>query len=218
MVHSTDKKTGPSHEAPASPDSLMRALKDVGDPGQNTPKGSARAQRTYPPVDKWNPDFCGDLPMEIKRDGTWMYMGTPIGRKPMVRLFSSVLRRDNDGKYYLVTPVEKVGITVEDAPLHAVHLTVDGSGRTQRLTFGTLTDDQVTADADHPIRVSYDPGTNEPSPYVLVRANLEALINRNVFYDLVEHAVTETVDGTNMFGVWSAGTFFPFAPAEEVTG
>lgn len=215
MVHSTHNKTPRSDKAQASPDSLMRSLQDL---SAGAPEASSGSQRTYPPVDKCNPPFCGDLPMEIKRDGTWMYMGTPIGRKPMVRLFSSVLRLDDDGKYFLVTPVEKVGIIVEDAPLHAVHLAVDGVGQNQRLTFGTLTDDEVTADADHPIHVIYNPDTKEPSPYVLVRANLEALINRNVFYELVEHAVTETVDGTDMFGVWSAGTFFPFAPAQEVTG
>lgn len=169
-----------------------------------------------PPVHKWNPDFCGDIDMRIGRDGSWYYMGTPIGRKRMVKLFSTVLRRDADGRYYLVTPVEKLGIQVDDAPFVAVEMTVHGDGERQVLTFRTNVDDELMADAEHPIRAAIDPQTEEPSPYVLVRDRLEALIARPVFYDLVELGVQETLNGRDLFGVWSAGEFFPLAPAEDL--
>lgn len=158
-----------------------------------------------PPVHLWNPDCCGDIDMRIARDGTWYYLGTPIGRKPMVRLFSTIIRLDPDGKYYLVTPVEKVGITVEDAPFVAVEMTVEGKGRDQKLTFRSNVDDFATAGPDNPIRVEIDPETQEPSPYVRMRSNLDALIARAVFYDMVELA--EERDG--VLGVWSNGVFFP---------
>lgn len=161
-----------------------------------------------PPVHLWNPDFCGDIDMRIARDGTWYYLGSPIGRKPMVRLFSSIIRRDGDD-YFLVTPVEKVGITVEDAPFVAVSVEVSGEGERQVLRFVTHVEDEVEAGAEHPIRVVIDPVTQEPSPYVHVRANLEALIHRNVFYQLVELAVVREIDGRRWLGVWSGGEFFP---------
>lgn len=161
-----------------------------------------------PPVHLWNPDFCGDIDMRIARDGTWYYLGSPIGRKPMVRLFSSIIRRDGDD-YFLVTPVEKVGITVEDAPFVAVSVEVGGEGERQVLRFVTHVEDEVEAGAEHPIRVVIDPVTQEPSPYVHVRANLEALIHRNVFYQLVELAVVREIDGRRWLGVWSGGEFFP---------
>ena len=161
-----------------------------------------------PPVHLWNPAFCGDIDMRIARDGTWFYQGTPIGRKPMVRLFSTILRRDGDD-YVLVTPVEKVGIKVDDAPFVAVRLDVQGEGERQVLRFITNVEDEVEAGPEHPLRVVIDPRTQEPSPYVHVRANLEALINRNVFYQLVELAVSRTVDGQRWLGVWSHGEFFP---------
>jgi hypothetical protein len=164
-----------------------------------------------PPVHLWNPDCCGDIDMRIARDGTWYYLGTPIGRKPMVRLFSTIIRRDGDD-YFLVTPVEKCGITVDDAPFVAVTLAVEGEGEQQVLRFTTNVEDEVLADAAHPIRVELDPQTQEPSPYVLVRVNLEALIHRNVFYQLVELAVPREIDGVDWLGVWSSGEFFPIAP------
>lgn len=167
--------------------------------------GAAAKGKGLPPVHLWNPDFCGDIDMRIARDGTWYYLGSPIGRKPLVRLFSTILRHDEDGKYYLVTPVEKVGIRVDDAPFVAVEMTVEGTGEDQVLHFRTNVDDWVTAGPDHPIRVEIDPATEEPSPYVHVRARLEALIARAVFYDLVDLAVER--DGH--LGVWSAGRFFP---------
>ncbi len=170
--------------------------------------------RGLPPVHAWNPPFCGDIDMRIARDGTWYYMGSPIGRKPMVRMFSSILRHDEDGKYYLVTPVEKVGIIVDDAPLLAVEMTVEGEGAERILAFRTQVDDVVVADAAHPIRVAIDPVSGEPSPYVLVRDRLEALISRAVFYDLVALAEEREVAGVPTLGLWSAGTFFALGPVE----
>ncbi|WP_024694558.1 DUF1285 domain-containing protein [Pseudomonas syringae] len=161
-----------------------------------------------PPVHLWNPDFCGDIDMRIARDGTWYYQGTPIGRKPMVRLFSTILRRDGDD-YFLITPVEKVGIKVDDAPFVAVALDVTGEGETQVLRFVTNVEDETQAGVDHPLRVLIDPETQEPAPYIHVRSNLEALIHRNVFYQLVELAVTREIDGQRWLGVWSDGVFFP---------
>ncbi|GAC1031215.1 DUF1285 domain-containing protein [Pseudomonas sp. No.21] len=165
-------------------------------------------EKGLPPVHLWNPDFCGDIDMRIARDGTWYYLGTPIGRKPMVRLFSTIIRRDGDD-YFLVTPVEKVGITVDDAPFVAVSVEVSGEGEAQVLRFVTNVEDEVEAGAEHPIRVETDPITQEPAPYVHVRTNLEALIHRNVFYQLVELAVVRELDGRNWLGVWSGGQFFP---------
>ncbi len=161
----------------------------------------------YPPVNQWNPDFCGDMDMRIASDGTWFYMGTPIGRKEMVRLFSSILRRDDDDKYYLVTPVEKIGIQVDDAPLVAVEVAREGAGEDQILTFRTHVGDVVAAGADNPIRVETNPETGEPRPYVLVRDRLEALINRAVFYELVEMAVPDPGSGGGI-GLWSGGVYF----------
>lgn len=151
-------------------------------------------------------ETCGDFGIRILRDGTWLYHGSPIGRKPLVRLFSTVLRRDDDG-FWLVTPVERGRIEVDDAPFTAVEMTVEGTGAAQRLTFRTNVDDTVTADAAHPLRVALAPD-GEPSPYVLVRDRLEALIVRAVYYDLVELGEERLVDGEERYGVWSAGTFF----------
>lgn len=165
-----------------------------------------------PPVQLWNPEFCGDLDMRIARDGTWFYLGTPIGRPALVRLFSTILRRDGDD-YFLVTPVEKVGITVDDAPFVAVDFNVTGSGPEQVLSFETNVGDTITAGHNTPIRVVRDADTGEPSPYVLVRANLEALIDRKSFYRLVDIGAHH--DG--WFGLWSSGTFFPIIPSDELT-
>lgn len=170
---------------------------------------------SLPPVERWDPPFCGDMDMRIARDGTWFYCGTPIGRKPMVRLFSTVLKREGD-RYFLVTPVEKLGITVDDAPFVAVAMTRYGEGRDQALVFRTGTDDEVLADADHPIRVETDAGTGEPSPYVLVRRDLWALIARPVFYDLAELAGPAPDGDAGVLGVWSAGRFFPIGRADGV--
>lgn len=173
------------------------------------------AKNGLPPVHLWNPEFCGDLDMRIARDGTWFYLGTPIGRPELVRLFSSILRKDGE-EYFLVTPVEKVGITVDDAPFVAVDFTPDGHGRDQTLTFTTHVGDSVTAGPEHPIRVVRDPETGEPSPYVNVRANLDALIDRKSFYRLVEIGAHEARDGESWFGLWSNGAFFPVIPSAEL--
>ena len=168
-----------------------------------------------PPVHLWNPPFCGDLDMRIARDGTWFYQGTPIGRPGLVRLFSTILRKDGD-KYFLVTPVEKVGITVDDAPFVAVDFDVSGEGQQQRLTFHTNVGDSVTAGPETPLRFVRDPETGEPSPYVMVRAGLEALIDRKSFYRLVELGVEHKVDGVTWFGLWSESAFFGIIPAAEL--
>lgn len=166
------------------------------------PKGKGPA-----PVHLWNPDFCGDIDMRIARDGTWYYLGTPIGRKPMVKLFSNIIRRDGDD-YFLITPVEKVGIKVDDAPFVAVSMEVEGQGESQLLRFTSNVEDVIEAGPEHPLRVVIDPQTQEPSPYVRVRNNLEALVHRNVFYQMVELAVTRLIDGESWLGIWSGGVFF----------
>ena len=161
-----------------------------------------------PPVHDWNPDFCGDIEIRIARDGTWFYIGTPIGRPAMVKLFSTVLRRDADGRYYLVTPVEKLAIKVDDAPFVAVEMVREGTGKNQVLSFRTNVDDWVIADKGHPIRVSIDAKTNQPSPKILVRDNLEALIARPVFYDLVDLAEHQTRGDKTTLSVRSSGAEF----------
>lgn len=167
------------------------------------------------PVHLWNPPFCGDLDIRIARDGTWFYLGTPIGRPELVKLFSSVIRRDGDD-YFLVTPAEKVGITVDDAPFVAVDFDISNLGPDQILTFTTNVEDTVTAGPENPIRVDLDPKTGEPSPYVLVRTNLEALIDRKSFYRLVDIAVHEQHNGQLWFGIRSSNIFFPITPSDEL--
>jgi len=159
------------------------------------------------------PTLCGDIDMRIGRDGTWFYHGSPIGRKPLVKLFASVLRRDESGDFWLITPVEKARIQVDDAPFVAVEMNARGSGRDQVLTFRTNIDEHVTAGRDHPLRVALDPVTAEPAPYIHVRDGLEALIARAVFYDLVELGVEDADSG--ILGVWSGGVLFPFGPTAD---
>ncbi|MGJ8597130.1 DUF1285 domain-containing protein [Sulfitobacter sp.] len=171
----------------------------------------ATKTRGLPPVETWNPPFCGDIDMEISRDGTWFHEGTPIGRPGMVKLFASILIREGDN-YFLVTPVEKVGIRVQDAPFVAVDFEKSGEGVAQRLTFTTNLDDVTVAGPDAPLRFVRDDETGEPSPYVRVRRNLEALIDRKSFYRLVDLGVHH--DG--WFGVWSGGAFFGIIPSEEL--
>ncbi len=167
------------------------------------------------PVHLWNPPYCGEIDMRIARDGTWYYQGTPIGRPALVRLFSNILRRDDD-RYFLVTPVEKVGIRVDDAPFVAVDFDQEGSGHDQRLTFTTQVGDRATAGPDHPIRVIRDAATGEPSPYILIRNGLEALIDRKSFYRLVDLGSHASWQGENWFGLWSGGVFFPMVPSAEL--
>ncbi len=187
-------------------------------PSADTIANAARkaGEKGLPPVHLWNPPFCGDLDMRIARDGTWFYLGTPIGRLPLVKLFASVLRHDEDGKHYLVTPVEKVGITVDDAPFVAVDARIEGAGGDQTLTFVTNIGDEAVAGPDHPIRVTRDPETGEPTPYIHIRARLEALIDRKTFYRLVEISEHAEFEGARWFGLWSGGVFFPFIPSDEL--
>ncbi|WP_370283879.1 DUF1285 domain-containing protein [Pseudooceanicola sp.] len=176
---------------------------------------AASKGRGLPPIHQWNPERETDANMRIARDGTWFHEGTPINRPELVRLFSTILRKDDDG-YFLITPVEKARVEVEDAPFVAVDLDVEGEGEDQRLTFLTNVGDRATAGPDHPIRVERDPGTGEPAPYVLVRDKLEALIDRKSFYRLVETGSEQERDGTRWFGLWSGGAFFPVIPASEL--
>ncbi|MCY4261435.1 MAG: DUF1285 domain-containing protein [Rhodobacteraceae bacterium] len=194
--------TGEPVRNPAAAEALAKAARRAAEHGP-------------PPVHLWNPPFCGDLDMRIARDGTWYYLGTPIGRMAMVRLFSSIIRKDED-RYVLVTPVEKVGITVDDAPFVAVDFEVSGEGQGQEVTFRTNVEETVTASRTRPIRVEHDPDTGEVSPYILVRANLEALIDRKSFHRLVEMCVHEPHKGQSWFGLWSSGIFFPIIPSKDI--
>lgn len=177
---------------------------------------AANSGRGLPPVDKWEPPFCGDLDMEIRADGTWFYMGTPIGREALVRLFSTVLRKDEDGKTYLVTPVEKVGIRIEDAPFLAVEMSRTEKNGEQVLTFRTNVGDVVEAGDDHPLRFVIHGENSELKPYLHVRGRLEALVSRAVMYDLVELGVEKEIDGVLTFCVTSGGTTFPIMPVIEL--
>jgi hypothetical protein len=163
-------------------------------------------ERRLPPVESWNPDHCGDSAMRIARDGTWFHEGSPIGRPAMVRLFSTILRREEDGSYVLVTPVEKLTIEVEDAPFVAVEVKSEGEGQGRSLAFRLNTGDLVVAGEDHPIELRE--GAGGPHPYIEVRNGLHALIARPVYYELAQLALEE--DGATP-GLWSGGAFFPFA-------
>jgi uncharacterized protein len=162
------------------------------------------AEKRLPPVEKWNPDHCGDSEMRIARDGTWFHQGSPIGREAMVRLFSTILRREADGSFVLVTPVEKLSIEVEDAPFIAVELKSEGERRERTLAFRLNTGDLVSAGPDNAIRIRDMP--DGPHPYLHVRGGLEALISRSVYYELINLALDE---GADPVGLWSGGAFFP---------
>ncbi len=172
------------------------------------------SKRGLPPVHLWEPELCGDIDIRIARDGTWFYMGSPIGRKRLVRLFSTVLRKDPDGEHYLVTPVEKLRIEVEDAPFLVVELKETGRDERQNLYFRTKTDDVVLAGSGHPITVEASE-SGEPSPYVEIRSGLMGLIARSVYYHLVELGVEREIDDELMFGVWSGGEFFELGRLED---
>jgi uncharacterized protein len=180
--------------------------RDAGNPLKGLKEATA-GTKGPPPVHLWNPPFCGDIDIRISADGTWFYMNSPIGRKPLY-----TLRHDDDGKYYLVTPVEKCGIKVDDAPFVAVRMRVEGEGKLQIIHFETNVDDTVTVDAAHPLRFETEAGTEGLKPYVLVRARLEALVSRALFYDLVARGTTEG----EWFGVWSSGVFFPMQKSSEI--
>jgi uncharacterized protein len=168
-------------------------------------KQASAAQQA--PVERWNPPYCGDIGLSIARDGTWFYQGSPIGRQPMVKLFARVLRRDEDGRHYLVTPVEKVDVAVADAPFLAVEMEATGEGSKQSLTFRTNVDDVVRCGPRHPLRfeLQADGGIK---PYLLVRGRLEALLTRSRYLDLVDLAQHQREGDVERFGVWSDGVFF----------
>jgi hypothetical protein len=192
-----------------------QSLESLTAAAQEAAKDQATA-KGLPPVHLWNPPFCGDIDMRIAGDGTWYYMGTPIGRPALVRLFSTILKREQ-GKHFLVTPVEKVGITVDDAPFLAVEMAREHDDRGRLLRFRTNVDDWVTCDPAH--RLRFEPSAEGGlTPYLHVRAELWAKVTRALYYDLVDMGEERMVDGRRMFGVVSAGAFFAMADAEEVRG
>ncbi|MCJ2137899.1 DUF1285 domain-containing protein [Methylobacterium sp. J-026] len=168
--------------------------------------------RGLPPVERWSPPYCGEIDIRIAADGTWYHNGTPIRRAKLVRLFSTILRREADGRTVLVTPVESVGITVEDAAFAAVEMAVDGFGPNRRLSFRTNVDDLVPVDAEHALRFEEEPD-GALKPYLHVRGGLWALVTRALTYDLVDLAEEHPVDGRSWLGLWAGGTFYPIAPA-----
>ena len=165
-------------------------------------------QRRLPPVERWNPTHCGDSAMRIARDGTWFHEGSPIGRPAMVRLFSTILRREPDGRFVLVTPVEKLDIAVEDAPFVAVEVKSEGEGKERSLAFRLNTGDLVVAGPDHALR--FEERDDGPHPYLHVRGGMEALVARPVYYELAAIALAE---GDQPPGLWSGGAFFPLMGA-----
>jgi uncharacterized protein len=184
--------------------------------GQGGLEGIAAAlpkAKGLPPLDQWNPPFCGDIDMRIAADGTWYYQKTPIGRPALVKLFASVLKKEGN-KYFLVTPVEKVGIAVEDAPFLAVEMSV-GHDERQALTFRTNVNDVVTAGPEHRLRFEQEP-SGGLRPYLHIRRDLWAKVTRALFYDLVELGEERELDGRSMFGVASGGEFFAMAEASAV--
>lgn len=197
------KQTGGGNPAPSA-DSLAKAARRA------VNKGPA-------PVHLWSPPFCGDIDIRIRRDGTWDYLGTPIGRVELVKLFASILKREGDA-FFLVTPVEKVRIRVDDAPFVAVDVEAEGAGAAQALTFTTNLGDCVIAGPEHPIRVERNADTGEPAPYVELRDGLEALIDRKSFFRLVELGGDAMHQGKRWFGLWSRGVFFPVIPSDELAG
>jgi len=166
------------------------------------------SERRLPPVEQWNPSHCGHSDMRIARDGTWYHQGSPIGRPAMVRLFSNILRREADGGFVLVTPVEKLDIDVEDAPFIAVSVKSEGTGHARKLAFQLNTGDAVIAGPKHPLR--FDMREDGPRPYLNVRGGLDALLGRSVYYELAELALEE---GKDPAGLWSDGRFFPLETA-----
>lgn len=199
-IFQTSKRAGTK---PASVDHIMPSAASPANHGDVEPPQSRR-----PVIDH------GDLDMKIARDGTWFYRGTPIARQKLVQLFASVLRREDDGSYWLVTPVERGRVAVEDAPFIAVEVNSEGSGSSRRLSFRTNLDEIVAAGREHPLRVETS-AKGEPEPYLLVRQGLEAKLNRPVFYELVDLADAERGNGGGPFGLWSRGMFFDLGDPED---
>lgn len=190
---------GSPRSRPDGMQSLIDAARKVGD--------------GLPPVERWHPEYCGEMDMVIRRDGSWWHEGTRIGRPALVRLFARILRKDEDGETYLVTPVEKIRIEVQAGHFLAVRVDAVGEGREQTLVFTTDHEEKIAAGPDHPLRISFGED-GEPEPYVRVRGRLEALLTRPVFYELASLAVEgEAGDGRTRHGVWSGGVFFPLERA-----
>lgn len=188
--------------------------KNVGDLGKLEDMMSEVPDRRPAPVESWHPPYCGDIGLKIRGDGMWLYRESPIRRPAMVRLFASVLRKDADGRTYLVTPAEKIDVEVEDAPFLAVDLDMLGQGREQQIAFRTNVDDVVVCGPEHPLRFAEQEPGKGLKPYVLVRGRLEALLTRALLHDLVALAVDEIREGRRVTGVWSGGAFFPIGAAE----
>jgi hypothetical protein len=206
MSDSPTRKRENDAELARAPEGALRGLGEAA-------KGRLRG---VGPPPSWNPPDCGDIDMRIAADGTWFYCGSPIGRAPLVQLFASVMRRE-DERYVLVTPVEKVGIRVDDAPFLAVEMRMESQADEPRLTFRTNVEDMVTVDSEHPLR--FERGASEGlRPYVKVRGDLWALVKRALFYDLIALGRTERVGTNDWFGVRSSGIFFPMCPASEIEG
>jgi hypothetical protein len=174
----------------------------------------SQCQKGAAPVERWNPPYRGDIGIRIRGDGSWLYRESPIGRTSLVKLFASVLRKDGDGRHYLVTPVEKIHVAVDDAPFVGVEMEVLGAGREQELVFRTNVDDIIRCGRDHPLRFVIQSGSGGLKPYLLVRGRLEALITRALYYDLVELAVPRAANEESQLGLWSRGCFFPLEAAQ----
>jgi uncharacterized protein len=206
MSDSPTKKRESNAEPARAPEGALRGLGEA---------GTGRLRGLGPPP-SWNPPDCGDIDMRIAADGTWFYCGSPIGRAPLVQLFASVLRREGE-RYVLVTPVEKVGIKVDDAPFLAVEMLLESEAEQPRLKFRTNVEDVVTVDSEHPLRFEHG-ASDGLKPYVRVRDDLWALVKRALFYDLVGLGGIERVVNEDWFGVRSCELFFPMCPASEIEG
>ena len=172
-------------------------------------------KKSLPPIEKWNPPFCGDIDMTISKSGKWYYMGSEIKRPAMVKLFSGILRLESDNSYYLVTPVEKVRIQVEDAPFVAVAITKEQSEGINSVTFRTNLNDEIVLSKENPLSIEIKKN-DEPSPYITVRNNLRALISRSVFYELVDLAETIPIDGVPYLAIKSQGEIFKIHKVEDL--
>jgi uncharacterized protein len=215
-VVSTQAQTPPMPDSPTSKREMNTEPARAPEGALRGLDGATGRLRGEGPAPSWNPPDCGDIDMRIAADGTWFYCGSPIGRAPLVQLFSSIMRKEGD-RYVLVTPVEKVGITVDDAPFLAIEMRLEDAPDSPRLAFQTNVGDLVTVDGDHPLR--FEPGASEGvKPYVKVRGELWALVKRALFYDLVALGSTERVGTEDWFGVRSSGIFFPMRPASEIEG
>jgi hypothetical protein len=189
----------------------------LGDSGKLEGLLASVPERRPAPVESWHPPYCGDIGLKIRGDGTWLYRDSPIRRPAMVNLFAGVLRKDEDGRTYLVTPAEKVDVAVDDAHFLAVEMDVRGTGREQQLAFRTNVDDVVACGPKHPLRFAEQQPGSGLKPYVLVRGRLEALLTRALLHDLVALVVDETRGGQRVAGVWSGGAFFAIGAAEAVS-